>query len=88
METYERNNGLLASDWEFITSEGRPDKLLKQLQQNEQELLRFKDNGRFPATEVNEWLQIVPRWMKNLGTFSTQITLRSRHFELQERLSH
>ena len=50
---------LLASDWEFITSEGRPDKLLKQLQRNEQELLRFNDDNRFPATEVNKWLQIV-----------------------------
>jgi hypothetical protein len=58
---------LLASDWEFITSEGRPDKLLKQLQRNEQELLRFNDDNRFPATEVNKWLQIVRKWMKNLA---------------------
>ncbi|CAG8481763.1 686_t:CDS:2 [Paraglomus occultum] len=56
---------LLVSDWELITSEGRTDKLLKQLQRNEQELLRFKGDSRFSATDVNNWLQTVRRWIND-----------------------
>ncbi|CAG8620726.1 10857_t:CDS:2, partial [Paraglomus occultum] len=57
---------LLVSDWEFIISEARTDKLLKQLQRNERELLRFEGDSRFPATEVNNWLQTVRGWINNL----------------------
>jgi len=32
----------------------------------EQELFRFKDDKRFPAAEVNEWLQTVRKWMKKI----------------------
>jgi hypothetical protein len=57
---------LFASDLAFITSEGRPDKLLKQLRRNEQELLRFKKNKRVPTAEVDGWIQTVRNWMKKL----------------------
>jgi len=57
---------LLASDWDFIVGESWPHVLLKELQRNEQELFRFKDDKRFPAAEVNEWLQTVRKWMKKI----------------------
>ncbi|CAG8525462.1 8575_t:CDS:2 [Paraglomus occultum] len=58
---------LLASDWAFITSEGRPDKLLKQMQRNERELLRFKESKQVPTEEVNGWIQTVQNWMTKVS---------------------
>ena len=58
---------LFASDWAFITSEGRLDKLLKQLQRNEWELLRFKGSKQVPTAEVDRWIQTVRNWIKKLS---------------------
>ena len=66
-------------------SEGRPDKLLKQLRRNEKELLLFENNDHSPAVEVNKWLETVRNWIKRLAgenvSYSNESTKKNSRAE-------